>query len=445
MVGGGDKRLFRLQDNFQGLFKVFRIPEDFTMNRPFTERRQILATLSLLLGVTTSMPSAVASATFKKVTTMPGAARAFRGQNMQITDSAFAFTQEIPGSQPSGGIQRQPFVWSGNMVQPTATISPTYRLTTFQLAGVYGSSTFLTASYLVSNSTVSNSTVPNSTNSPVQSGLFWSTPNQLLLLLGPGTILPGGDRVKFLIATEVSSKGIAFAAATQRGHQGVYFLSRQGVERIVDDSTLVTGKQFTEFRVNQISVSGKNVAFGGVFGSATGRFGAVYAWRDGKLEQVVDAGSTVAVESRSPEATINGQQVGITAFPGQGKYEAAGVYIQRAAGQPLTTLANNKTQFPDRGPTNPNITSSSNQLCLTSRYSVFFNQDESGRGMFIHDATGLKKLIAVGDRLDGKVVTDLHAAGRYCSSNRLGLAVEFDDEVAIYEVIPDLPNVTPES
>jgi hypothetical protein len=390
-------------------------------------RSLVLSVALLLWGVPAATAPALANSIFQKVSSAAGSPRAFRGQTMHMTDSAFAFSQEIAGG--NSGVQRQPIIWSGNKLQSLTMGSPTYRLTGFQVAGVYGdSSAFLNASYLL----------PNAPSAQPQNGLFWSSRQQLELIVGPGTILPGDDRIKFLVTTQVSSKGIAFAASTIKGHQGVYFLGRQGIERIVDETNLVAGVKLTEFRVSQISLSGKNMAFGGVFGSAAGRFGAVYAWRDGKLEQVVNAGSTIAVESRSPEATINGQQVGITAFPGQGQYEAAGVYIQSASGKPLTTIANNQTVFPDRRAANPNIRSSSNQLCVTSRYSVFFNQDESGRGMFIHDDRGLRKMIAVGDVLDGKVITDLHAAGHYCTSKGLGLAVEFEDEVAIYQVTPDL-------
>jgi hypothetical protein len=386
--------------------------------------------IALCLVLTSATQSAQAAPQLRKIHSVFTPARAFRGQTMSLSESSFAFAQEVTGVSDRG-IQRLGYIWSGNQVRPMTMSNTKERITSFSIVGVQGNSAFLSASYLPTGVTTGSA----------QDALFWTTDNRLQMLIGPGTLLPGGDRVKSFRTAEVGPKGVAFVALGQSGKKGIYLVTHKGIERIVDQTTLIPGKNLTEFTISQLSLSGKNVAFSGVFGSPSSRQGAVYAYRSGKLEQIVDAGNRVAVESRSPDAVITGSQVGLTGFPGQGLYESGGVYLQSGPGQPLTIIANNSTVFPDRPPVpNSQSTSSSSNLCLTSTYSVFINENEAGRSMFVKTAAGLQKIVSVGDRLDDKVVKDIHASGRYCNGKQLGLAVEFqDDEVAIYQVTPDLP------
>ncbi|NJM48877.1 MAG: hypothetical protein HC860_24160 [Alkalinema sp. RU_4_3] len=399
------------------------------MNPPMI-KFPIALSLGLLSSLTVAIPQTQAAPQLRKIHSSAVPARAFRGQTMSIGDGSFAFAQEVTGAEGDRPVQRLGYIWYANQVRPIAMTNGKERITSFSIVGSQGNSAFLSASYQPAGAT---------TGSP-QEALFWTTGNRLQMLIGPGTLLPGGDRVKTFKTAEVGLKGIAFVAIGQSGKKGIYLVTRKGIERIVDQTTLIPGKNLTEFNISQLSLSGKNVAFSGVFGSSSNRQGGIYAYRSGKLEQVVDAGNRVAVESRSPDATITGNQVGLTGFPGQGLYESAGVYIQSASGKPLTTLANNKTVFPDR-PEVPNspVTSSSSNLCIAPTYSVFINENEGGRTMFVKTSAGLQKVVSVGDRLDNKVVKDIHASGRYCNSKQLGLAVEFQDEVAIYQVTPVLP------
>jgi hypothetical protein len=385
--------------------------------------------IALCLVLTSAIPS-LAAPQLRKIHSAFTPARAFRGQTMSLSEGSFAFAQEAPAEESDRSIQRLGYIWYGNQVRPMTMRNSKERITSFSIVGVQGNSAFLSASYLP----------PGVAPGPAQEALFWTTANRLQMLIGPGTLLPGGDRVKTFKTAEVGPKGVAFVAIGQSGKKGIYLVTHRGIERIVDQTTLIPGKNLTEFTVSQLSLSGKNIAFSGLFGSPSSRQGAIYAYRSGKLEQVVDAGNRVAVESRTPDAIITGAQVGLTSFPGQGLYESAGVYVQSSPGKPLTIVANNGTVFPDR-PTVPNSqsTSSSSNLCLSSTYSVFINENEAGRTMFVKTAAGLQKIVSVGDRLDNKVVKDIHASGRYCNGKQLGLAIEFPDEVAIYQVTPDLP------
>jgi hypothetical protein len=386
--------------------------------------------IALCLVLTSATQSAQAAPQLRKIHSVFTPPRAFRGQTMSIGEGSFAFTQEVTGGESDRGIQRLGYIWSSNQVRPIAMSNTKEHITSFSIVGVQGNSAFLSASYLPTGVTTGSA----------QDALFWTTGKRLQMLIGPGTLLPGGDRVKSFRTAEVGPKGVAFVALGQSGKKGIYLATHKGIERIVDQTTLIPGKNLTEFTISQLSLSGKNVAFSGVFGVSSSRQGAVYAYRSGKLEQVVDAGNRVAVESRSPDAVIIGSQVGLTGFPGQGLYESGGVYLQSGPGKALTIIANNSTVFPDR-PAVPNSqsTSSSSNLCLTSTYSTFINENEAGRTMFVKTAAGLQKIVSVGDRLGNKVVKDIHASGRYCNGRQLGLAVEFQDEVAIYQVTPDLP------
>jgi hypothetical protein len=388
------------------------------------------AKFAIALCLVSVAQSAQAAPQLRKINSSTIPPRAFRGQTMSLGEGSFAFSQEIAGKEGDRGIQRAGYIWFGGRVRPMALTNGKERITSFSIVGVQGNSAFLSASYLPNGVATGAS----------QDALFWTTGNRLQMLIGPGTLLPGGDRVKSFRTAEVGPRSIAFVALGQSGKKGIYLATHRGLERIADQTTLIPGKNLTEFTISQLSLSGKNVAFSGIFGVSSSRQGAVYAYRSGQLEQVVDAGNRVAVESRSPDASITGAQVGLTGFPGQGLYESAGVYVQSSPGKPLTTIANNSTVFPDR-PTVPNSqsTSSSSNLCLTSTYSAFLNENEAGRTLFVQTAAGLQKIVSVGDRLDNKVVKDIHVSGRYCNSRQLGLAVEFQDEVAIYQVTPDLP------
>jgi hypothetical protein len=390
--------------------------------------------IALCLVLTSATQSAQAAPQLRKIHSVSTPPRAFRGQTMTMGESSFAFAQEVTGEEGDRSIQRRSYIWFDNQVRPMTMSNTQERITSFSIVGVQGNSAFLSASYLPAGVTTGSA----------QDALFWTTDNRLQMLIGPGTLLPGGDRVKSFRTAEIGPKGVAFVAIGQSGKKGIYLITRKGIERIVDQTTLIPGKNLTEFTISKLSLSGKNIAFSGIFGVSSSRQGAVYAYRSGKLEQVVDAGNRVAVESRTPDAIITGNQVGLTGFPGQGLYESAGVYVQSAPDQPLTTIANNSTVFPDR-PEVPNSqsTSSSSNLCLTATYSAFINENEAGRTMFVKTAAGLQKIVSVGDRLDDKVVKDIHASGRYCYGTQLGLAVEFPDEVAIYQVTPDLPPVKP--
>lgn len=377
-----------------------------------------------------STASAQAVPQFRKIQSTNIPARAFRGQTMSMGEGSFAFSQEVTGGAEARGIQRSGYIWFGNQVRPMQMSNAKERITSFSIVGTQGSSAFLTASYLPAGQSVGSS----------QDALFWITGSRLQMLVGPGTLLPGGDRIKRFQKAEVGPKGIAFTAVGQSGKKGIYLISRRGTERIADQTTLIPGKNLTEFNIKDISLSGRNVAFSGTFGTNGSLRGGVYAYRNGKLAQVVDAGDRVAVSSRMPDATMTGSQVGWTGFPGQGLYESAGVYIQAGVGKSVVTLANNKTVFPDR-PEVPNsmTTSTSSNLCIAPTYSVFINENEAGRTVFVKTAAGLQKIVSVGDRLEDRVVKDVHAAGRYCSSKQFGLAVAFQDEVAIYQVTPNLP------
>jgi hypothetical protein len=386
--------------------------------------------IALSLALIGATQSAQAAPQLRKINSSNIPPRAFRGQTISLGEGSFAFSQEIAGTSGDRGIQRAGYIWFGGQVRPMTLTNGKERITSFSIVGVQGNSAFLSASYLPTGATTGSA----------QDALFWTTGSRLQMLIGPGTLLPGGDRVKSFRTAEVGAKGVAFVALGQSGKKGIYLATHRGTERIVDQTTLIPGKNLTEFTISQISLSGRNIAFSGIFGVSSSRQGAVYAYRSGKLEQVVNAGNRVAVESRTPDASITGAQVGLTGFPGQGLYESAGVYVQPGPDKPLTTIADNSTVFPDRPPIpNSVTTSSSSNLCLASTYSVFINENEAGRTMFIKTAAGLQKIVSVGDRLDNKVVKDIHASGRYCSSRQLGLAVEFQDEVAIYQVTPDLP------
>jgi hypothetical protein len=390
--------------------------------------------IALCIALTSAIPIAQAAPQLRKIHSTTTPPLAFRGQTMSMGEGSFAFAQEIARAEGDRTVQRAGYIWFGGQVRPLVLTNGRERITSFSIVGVQGNSAFLSASYLPVSG------APGS----AQEALFWSTGNRLQMLIGPGTLLPGGDRVKTFKTAEVGTKGVAFVAVGQSGKKGIYLVTHKGIERIVDQTTLIPGKNLTEFTISQLSLSGKNVAFSGVFGVSSSRQGGIYAYRSRKLEQIVDAGNRVAVESRTPDVTLTGSQVGLTGFPGQGLYESAGVYIQSAPGKPLTTIANNSTVFPDR-PEVPNslTTSSSSNLCLASTYSAFINENEAGRTMFVKTSAGLQKIVSVGDRLDNKVVKDIHASGRYCNGKQLGLAVDFQDEVAIYQVTPDLPAPTP--
>jgi len=241
---------------------------------------------------------------------------------------------------------------------------------------------------------------------PTGYALLLESAGDLQVVVDESTPLPGTDGETFQgsLFPHLDSGLIVLTVSGSGGSEGVFGYSSQGLEALVDKSTVIpgvpTGETFEQFR--HTMTSNGQVAF---MGAGTSVAGIYRRWADGIIDVVAirgqptpgDPDSTLMINSQV-FPTINDE--GRVAFQAGTSDPGVGVYTD-LLGYELTAIADTNTPRPDGS----GLFESFRQRVAIDGDRVAFVGD---RALYLWSPDeGLRRVVGQWDVLDGSVVQDI--------------------------------------
>jgi hypothetical protein len=262
-------------------------------------------------------------------------------------------------------------------------------------------------------------------------GVYIGSGGPLSRIADTSTPIPGGSgNFTGFLSPSISGGTVAFAGFGSGTQGGVYTGAGGPLTRIADTSTPIPGGSGTisVIRSELTPISGGTVAFGAA-GSGTQQ--GVYTGSGGPLTRIADGSTPIPGGSGNFTGfaaflSISG---GTVAFGATGSGTQQGIYT--GSGGPLTRIADTNTPIPGGF---GNFTFLSDPS--VSGGTVVFTGGGSGTQQGIYTWTGgvLSKVIASGDTLDGKTVSDALTTDDSLDGSSLALGVRFtNNTTAVYE------------
>lgn len=393
----------------------------------------------LLVAIGAGLGACAASATAAQLTllvdesqSMPGGDSNFKAFSAPALNAVGEVAWQGTGNRSTGELFSGIYIHTNGSIQTIADFDSPYVDADGQDAGVGNFSLFQEQVLLNDSGVGFKGFDPTKLSS--SAGLFSTWDGALHRIVDTSVAVPDKDGLATtstftgLSVSGMDASGILFRGWGSAGERGLYLWTPTASRLVVDNQDTVPGLSSRYSGFSIASIDGDDIVFRSTF-SADGSFQLGIFVRDS-----TDTVRTVRLVADTRTAIPGGTgtftkmwhpdvEGGAAYFQGEGDNGQTGIYSD--AGGALYAVADTGTPIP--GGTG-NFTSFA-QVAAVGTGVVFFGAGSSGdAGVYFADASGVSRVIAKGDELDGRTVSHVRFDPEGAGEGKIALSVIFSDD-----------------